>query len=117
MNYYNSYFPTFPYNYTPITTIASTNTSKSLLSSLFGGGKFSTFLNGTKKTLNLVNQANPLVKHMWPVVKNAKTMFKVMNEFKKVDIPIQNDTQILENKEEIIQEKTIAPSNGPTFFL
>ena len=117
MNYYNPYFSAFPYNYTPINTIASANTSKGILSSLFGGGKFSTFLNGTQKTLNIVNQAIPLVKQMGPIVKNAKTMFKVMNEFKKVDIPIQNNVQISENKEEVIEEKTIVTSNGPTFFL
>ena len=116
MNYYNPYFSTFPYNYTPFNTIASTNTSKGLLSSLFGGGKFSTFLNGTQKTLNIVNQAIPLVKQMGPVVNNAKTMFRVMNEFKKVDVPIENNIQVLEKKEEVIEEKKVL-TNGPTFFL
>ena len=118
MNYYNPYFSSFPYNYTPLTTIASTNTSRGLFSSLFGGGKLSTFLNGTQKTLNIVNQAIPLVKQMGPVVKNAKTMFRVMNEFKKVDIPIQTNNQVLENNEEIIEEKNVTTKTiGPTFFL
>lgn len=116
MNYYNPYFSTLPYNYAPLSAVASANTSRGLLSSLFGGGKLSTFLNGTQKTLNIVNQAIPLVKQMGPVVKNAKTMFRVMNEFKKVDVPIKTDPQILESKEEIIEKKSIS-TNSPTFFL
>ena len=48
MNYYNPYFSSIPYNYTPaLNGIASTSASRGLFSSLFGGGKISTFLNGT----------------------------------------------------------------------
>ena len=118
MNYYNPYFSALPYNYSPLTTVASTNTSKGLLSSLFGSGKLSTFLNGTQKTLNIVNQAIPLIKQMGPVVKNAKTMFRVMNEFKKVDTPVNNVINEIPKIDEVIEEKPIVTnSNGPTFFL
>ena len=120
MNYYNPYFSSFPYNYTPaLNVIGPTNTSRSLLSSLFGGGKLSTFINGTQKTLNIVNQAIPLVKQMGPVVKNAKTMFRVMNEFKKVDTSIINNKVDISNiTTEVIEEKPIKNiNNGPTFFL
>lgn len=120
MNYYNPYFSSIPYNYTPaLNGIVSTSASRGLFSSLFGGGKISTFLNGTQKTLNIVNQAIPLVKQMGPVVKNAKTMFRVMNEFKKVDTPIINNKVNTSNTTtEVIEEKPIVTnSNGPTFFL
>ena len=125
MNYYNPYFSSFPYNYTPLNAIGSTSTKSGLFSSLFGGGKLSSFINGTQKTLNIINQAIPIVKQMSPVMRNAKTMFRVMNEFKKVDTPIANNkveisnTNVLEKKEEeVIEEKPIVTnSNGPTFFL
>ena len=110
MNYYNPYFYSYPY--APIgTEIAKTG----MFSRLFGGINMSSILSGTQKTLNIVNQT---------IIKNAKTMFKVMNEFKKVDTP-SNNSQINENdyKEqsdtksyENIQESTNTNQVGPTFF-
>lgn len=118
MNYYNPYFSSFPYNYTPLNAIGSTSTKSGLFSSLFGGSKFSSFINGTQKTLNIINQAIPIVKQMSPVMKNAKTMFRVMNEFKKVDTPVNNVINETPKIDEIIEEKPIVTnSNGPTFFL
>ena len=51
----------------------------------------------TQKTLNVVNQAIPIIKQAKPVINNVKTMFRIMNEFKKVDnkyiitIPLDDD--------------------------
>jgi len=127
MNYYNPYFGGMPY--TPSFGVASNiSTSKGLLSSLFGGGKISSFINGTQKTLGLINQAIPLVKQVSPVVKNAKTMFKVMNEFKRIDKPITNQnittnpSNIVDtNNSDIVNNENNDTSNnngnGPTFFL
>ena len=67
MNFYNPYLYSIP---------ASTSTG--LLSKL----SFGSILSGTTKALNFVNQAIPVVKQVSPLVKNAKTMFRVMNEFK-----------------------------------
>jgi len=60
-------------------------------------------------------------------MKNAKTMFKVMNEFKKVEPvtnnknqAILNNNNISENVEkiEVITKKEQTSNNfGPTFFL
>jgi len=124
VNYYNPYFS--PIAYTPSLGAASNvSSSKGLFSSLFGGGKLTSFINGTQKTLNIINQAIPLVKQVSPVVKNAKTMFKVMSEFKKVDKP----TTVLTNNErgiDDINETNISSNNkqyknlndnGPTFFI
>ena len=87
------------------------------LKSLFGGIKWSSILSGTQKTLNVVNQAIPIIKQAGPVINNAKTMFRVMNEFKKVDIPQNN---IIENPvSEISSPETKIEKNntmGPTFF-
>ena len=96
------------------------------------GFSFSSFLDGTQKTLGVINQAIPIVYQVKPIFKNARTMFRVMNEFKKADIkdtpqtPSNNvmvkqnntfnnyETQVNSNNYE-----TPASSNvgGPTFFL
>ena len=55
------------------------STTSSFLSKL----SLSSIINGTSKTLNFVNQAIPVVKQVSPMMKNLKTMFNVMNEFKK----------------------------------
>lgn len=92
MNFYNPYLYSIPVE----------TASTSLLSRL----SLSSIINGTSRTLNLVNQAIPVFKQMSPLIKNAKTIFNVMNEFKKTD-------------EEAIQEveKAVVSEEGPTFFI
>ncbi|MFI3307206.1 MAG: VrrA/YqfQ family protein [Mycoplasmatota bacterium] len=99
--------------------------SKGILG-LFGknGITLSSIIGGTQKTLNFMNQAIPVVKQVSPMMKNVKTMFQVMNEFKKTDTPstkTSNNTQT--NKETNIKTnieqniKTKKESFGPTFFI
>ncbi|MBS7020697.1 MAG: hypothetical protein KH135_02340 [Firmicutes bacterium] len=88
MNYYNPYYQMYPY-------VAAAPVKKGIFSSLTGGLKginWGNILNNTQRTLNIVNQAIPAVKQITPVMKNARTMFQVMNEFKKVDTPTTNVT-------------------------
>lgn len=88
MNYYMPYFNMYP---NMISNVAPTvNASKGIFSSLFGRLNWGSILSNTQKTLNLVNQAIPVIKQVSPVMKNAKTMFKVMNEFKRIDSPAPN---------------------------
>ncbi len=97
MNFYN------PYLYSiPVETAAP-----SLLSRI----SFSSIINGASKTLNLVNQTIPVVKQMSPIMKNLKTMFNVMNEFKKADI--ENTT----TNDLALNETLINSNEGPTFFI
>lgn len=120
MNYYMPYFNMVP-NVIPSTIGKST--SKGLFSRLIGGLNWSSILNNTQKTLGIVNQAIPMVKQISPVMKNAKTMFRVMNEFKKVDIPTTSNsetTNITTNN--LDESRTIVVENkvydgGPTFFI
>ena len=79
-----------------------------------------------QKTLGIVNQAIPMVKQVSPIVNNAKTMFKIMNEFKKVDTPIKSTTEnknkeTNENSEiiEVTNSRNINSNdyNQPTFFV
>lgn len=114
MNYYNPYFYTI-------------NTPRvGLLGRLFGstGVSISNFLNGTQRVLNIANQTIPLVKQVKPIIGNAKTMFKVMNEFKKTDRQnisvyqknidnVKNESNINDNLN-IIEENN---NDGPTFFM
>ena len=110
MNYYNPYFYTM-------------NTPKiGLLGRLFGntGISIGNFLNGTQRVLNIANQTIPLVKQVKPMIGNAKTMFKVMNEFKKTDK--QNFVSTQKNNEIIINNDININSEkdnyeGPTFFI
>ena len=108
MNYYNPYF--MPYT-------NAVQPSTGLFSRLLGGKgiTFSSILSGTGKVVNFANQAIPLVKQINPVIKNAKTMFQVMNEFKKVDTPkVVDEKKNVEEKKEVI---TTSNDVGPTFFL
>lgn len=81
MNYYNPYFYSMP------KALATSAPKVGLLTRLFGksGATFSTILSGTQRVLGIANQAIPLVKQVRPMVSNAKTMFKIMNEFKRSD--------------------------------
>ena len=107
MNYY------IPYGNMPY--LASTART-GLLSRIFRNGiNWGSILTNTQKALNIVNQTIPVVKQMGPMMNNAKTMFKVMNEFKKVETP--NNTNKKEKKQIIETKKTIRETNSsPTFF-
>lgn len=118
MNFYNPYYYTLPTNLV--------QPKIGLLGRLFGstGVSISNFLNGTQKVLNIANQTIPLVKQIKPVVGNAKTVFKVMNEFKKVNIPTNNNGIINNdinnsNLENIIEDNNIiqVSDEGPIFFV
>ena len=108
MNYYN------PYYFIPVANMAR----PSLFGAIRNGLRsinFNGILNGTQRTLSIVNQAIPLVKQVTPVMKNAKTMFKVMNEFKKTDTPKQNNYS--KNNTNNTEKTKEEYSAGPTFFV
>ena len=114
MNFYTPYMYTMP---------ISQNVG--LLGRLFGktGISIGNFLNGTQKVLNIANQTIPLVKQVKPVIGNAKTMFKIMNEFKKTDINNIENKKVknISNKESEITNDTLTnninfQNDGPIFF-
>ena len=45
--------------------------------------KWGTLLDGTQKTLGVINQAIPIVYQVKPIVNNAKTLFKIANVINK----------------------------------
>lgn len=90
-----------------------------LLSKIFGNGiKWSTIITNAQKTLNIVNQTIPVIKQMKPVMNNAKTMFKLMNEFKKVDTPKKTTVKNskIETKARVENKIENTKINAPTFF-
>lgn len=108
MNYYNPYIYNIPIS----------NTQKiGLLSRLFGGKNitFSGILTNTQKILNVANQTIPLVKQVKPVFGNAKTIFKVMNEFKKSNKSISKKNEANISNSNIKNEEI--NSDGPIFFV
>ena len=119
MNYYNPYFMM-----APVSNAARPGILGLLSSGAGRGFSLSSIISGTQKTLGLVNQAIPIVKQVAPVMKNAKTMFRVMNEFKKVDTPNNNvpDYSVNAEKNDTYDETTSTISEtesfggGPTFF-
>lgn len=113
MNFFNPYF--YPTNH----IFYPTGRIFSFLRNV-RGFNIGSILNGTQRTLNIINQAIPVIRQMSPVVKNAKTMFRVMNEFKKVDFKEPTNNKINNNqniKENIQTSNTYYNDNGPTFFL
>ncbi len=45
--------------------------------------KWATLLEGTQKTLGVINQAIPIVYQIKPIVNNAKTIFKIADSLKE----------------------------------
>lgn len=84
-----------------------------------------TILTGASKTLNFINQLIPLYYQVSPMVKNAKTMFKITNELKKDDKPnysnsnnvANNEVYQTTNIEQIKKDEVVSSSNLPNFFL
>ena len=66
--------------------------------------KWADFLDGTSKTLGVINQAIPVVYQVKPIMNNAKTLFKIANI---VNSPTNNT-----NKEE--NKNT---NNSPIFYI
>lgn len=74
---------------------------------------FSSILNGTSKTLGVINQAIPVIYQIKPVWNNAKTMFKVVKGLNTSD----KTNSYNENKP--IKKTTTKKeqNNAPTFFV
>lgn len=106
MNYYNPYFSYIPYGIN--------QTTPNIFKRLTSGINFRSILSGTQKTLNFVNQLIPTIKQITPIVRNAKTMFNVMNEFKKSD---KNTSKATNNISKTNENIFVKKNNAPTFFI
>ena len=68
--------------------------------------KWTELLDGTSKTLGVINQAIPVVYQIKPIMNNAKTLLKVAN--------IMNTPTQQETKKEVKQENK---NNSPIFYI
>lgn len=116
--------------------------SAGLFSRLFGGGNainagmgvsrginWTGLLNGASKTLNVINQAIPVVKQVGPMYNNMKSMLKVASLFKDETDPVvksdsserkNNISSNFDDKKNEEKEKTIINNNysgSPNFFI
>ena len=113
MNFFNPYYYSLPQMAAPRLGALGR------IASSARGLNIGSIVNGTQKTLNIINQAIPIIKEASPMMRNAKTMFKIANEFKKVDAPapskninaVNSATEKQTNNEQVVSE------SGPTFFL
>lgn len=74
---------------------------------------WSGLLSNTQKTLNIVNQAIPIVYQIKPIVNNAKTMFRVASEFSKTS---NNNINQNSNTNNTITND-YSQNDGPSFFI
>lgn len=110
-----------------------------LFSRLFGGSNairagvggartinWSGLLNNASKTLNVINQAIPVVKQVGPMYNNMKSMLKVASLFKDETDPVSNNnsnnknSNSNDNEKKKEKENTIINSNysnSPNFFI
>ena len=91
----------------------------SLFGGIMRGFNFQSILSGTQKALNFANQAIPLIKQAAPMVQNAKTMFRVINEFRKTDVPVVSNASKVSNditSNNVTLESTVVQTGGPVFF-
>ena len=97
----------FPRYYNPYMIPRSTSMLSKLKGINWGG-----FLDGTGKTLGVINQAIPIVKQVKPIINNASTMFRIMKEVNSND-SISNVTKEIESS---VVPKVVS-SNRPQFFI
>lgn len=67
------------------------------------------FLDGTSKTLNVINQAIPVFYQVKPLMSNIGTIFKISNAINSND----NST----DKKEVIKEAIPKNNNSPIFYI
>lgn len=111
MNFHN------PYSLYPYVSAPARQGLFSNLTSGLRGINWSNILNNTQRTLNIINQAIPAVKQISPMVRNARTMFRVMNEFNRTDTPSPTTTDTETVNIDANPQPELNVEEGPTFFL
>ena len=93
--------------------------AKTGLFSFFKGKiNWSTLLNNTQKTLNIINQAIPVFYQVKPMWNNTKTIFKIIGAVKEEEKNASNlrQNKTVQNTNQYIENNYIN-DNTPNFFL
>ena len=69
-------------------------------------------LEGTQKTLGVINQAIPVVYQIKPIVNNAKTLFKIAGSMREDNTPAPP-----KEKKEPQPQKEVQLKNAPIFYI
>ena len=69
------------------------------------------FLDGTQKTLGVINQAIPIVYQIKPIFSNAKTMFRIADEIN------YSDNSGNDNNYKITDTNISSDNNLPIFYI
>ena len=81
---------------------------------------FSQILNGTQKTLNIINQAIPLFYQIRPIWNNVRTMFRVVGALKEEDDashPFASHMKDGKTEQTATHPSAIQSHNQPQFFV
>ena len=110
-NSYNSFFPYQSQAY-----------KAGLFSGLKGKFNWSSILNNTQNTLNIINQAIPVFYQIKPIWNNTKTVFKIMGALKEDDkskqiIKKNYNNNSNNNNSSTSGTSTYVNNNTPNFFL
>lgn len=98
-----------PYMVTAATKTGLFSKGLSSLKAINWGG----LLEGTQKTLGVINQAIPVVYQIKPIINNAKTIFKIAGSMKEDPTPQVTDTI----DETTTQKKQRQTTNSPIFYI
>lgn len=71
-------------------------------------------LDGTQKTLGVINQAIPIVYQVKPIINNARTMFRIADEIKKPDHSMSSNHS---NQQSNYRPSTSQNENKPIFYI
>lgn len=86
----------------------------SRFSNLAKGFSFTSFLDGTQKTLGVINQAIPIVYQVKPMFQNVKTIFKIADEINK-PVTVNETSTVREESNSISTMQN--NSNKPIFYI
>ena len=80
--------------------------------SLAKGINWSGILDGTQKTLGVINQAIPIVYQVKPIITNAKTMFRIADEVRSND-----DVRSANTNSNYIENNNNKNNERPIFYI
>ena len=66
-------------------------------------------LDGTQKTLGIINQAIPIVYQVKPIINNARTMFRIADVIKNPSDAVYTESPVIESNSN--------NSNKPIFYI
>ena len=83
--------------------------------SLAKGINWGGILDGTQKTLGVINQAIPIVYQVKPMISNAKTMFKIADEVRGGDSKLSSNNMV--QSDNYVDDTHTINDERPIFYI